>query len=248
MDPWLEHPALWPDFHNRLIAAIADHLGPILAPNYYIRLERRAYLFTPNDLEFIGRPDLSVMPLQIPTPRPNLPLAEMDVIEVEALIQDEVGESYLEVHDTKTRNVITVVEVLSPANKLHPEGRRDYEKKRKYILSSLTHLVEIDLLRAGDPMPVNKQVRSDYRILVMRGDARPRGKLYAFSVRKPIPPFLLPLLPGDDEPTVDLNTILHALYDRARFDLGLDYDQPPVPPLSAEDTAWARQLIKNAQR
>ncbi len=247
MDPWLEHPALWPDLHNSLITAIRDELSPLLAPNYYIRLKRRAYLFTPNDLEFIGRPDLSVMPLHVPTPRANLPLAEMDVIEVEALIQDEVGESYLEIHDTKTRNVITVVEVLSPANKLHAEGRRDYEKKRKHILNSLTHLVEIDLLRAGDPMPVSKQVRSDYRILVMRGDTRPRGKLYAFSVRKPIPPFLLPLLPGDDEPTVDLNAILHALYDRARFDLGLDYDQPPVPQLSDEDSAWARELIKKAQ-
>jgi hypothetical protein len=70
--------------------------------------------------------------------------------------------------------------------------------------------------------------------------------LYAFSVRKPIPTFPLPLLPGDIEPLVDINTILHELYDRAAFDLRVNYGQPPVPPLGAEDAAWAGELIQSA--
>ena len=59
MDPWLEHPALWPDVHNRLIAAISDALTPLVAPRYYVALERRTYLLTPDDLVFVGRPDVS---------------------------------------------------------------------------------------------------------------------------------------------------------------------------------------------
>src|SRR5271165_3942085 len=43
MDPWLEHPAIWPDVHNRLIAAIADELTPRVAPRYYLGLEQRIY-------------------------------------------------------------------------------------------------------------------------------------------------------------------------------------------------------------
>ena len=39
MDPWLESPSLWPDVHNRLIAAISDALTPLVAPRYYIALE-----------------------------------------------------------------------------------------------------------------------------------------------------------------------------------------------------------------
>jgi hypothetical protein len=65
-------------------------------------------------------------------------------------------------------------------------------------------------------------------------------------VRQPIPAFHLPLLPGDAEPLVDLNTILHDLYARARFDVILDYAQPPVPPLREEDVDWARELIRAA--
>ena len=93
-------------------------------------------------------------------------------------------------------------------------------------------------------MPVvGAQVQSDYRIMVSRGLQRPRASLIAFTLRQPIPPFTLPLLPGDDEPEVALNRILHVLYRRARFDLRLDYTQPPVPLLAGTDAAWAQELI-----
>lgn len=61
MDPYLEHPALWPDVHNRLITAIADQLAPLVAPRYYVALERRTYLLKPDDVVFIGRPDVAVV-------------------------------------------------------------------------------------------------------------------------------------------------------------------------------------------
>jgi len=61
-----------------------------------------------------------------------------------------------------------------------------------------------------------------------------------------IPPFSLPLKPGDDEPTIDIGSILHDLYDRAAYDLRLDYKGDPVPPLSSADTAWADQLLRQS--
>ena len=250
MDPYLEHPSLWPDVHNRLIPAIADALSPKVAPNYYVRLERRTYLLTPDDLAFIGRPDLAVLP--IPEyellRRRSLPLAEAGVVEVTLAMPEEVGESYLEVHEVATGRVVTVLELLSPANKLYPKGRAEYEQKRYDIAYSRTNLVEIDLLRAGEPMPTQgRRVESDYHILVSRATTRPRAHLYPFNVRNPIPAFSLPLLPGDEEPTVELGVIFHALYERARYDLSLDYSQPPVPPLREEDAAWARERIEQRQ-
>jgi hypothetical protein len=159
-------------------------------------------------------------------------------------MQDEVSENFLEIHEVKTGKLITLLELLSPVNKLHKQGREEYERKRGYVFRSWTHLVEIDLLRAGDPMPViGAQVQSDYRILVSRGTQRPRAALIVFTLRQPIPTFTLPLLPGDDEPEVALNRILHVLYRRARFDLRLDYTQPPIPPLAEADATWAQELI-----
>jgi hypothetical protein len=245
MDPYLEHPSLWPDVHNRLIAALADDLSERVAPRYYVGLERRTYLLKADDLVFIGRPDIAVASATEATGLAQHPVAtSVTVLEVDVPMQDEVSENFLEVHEVKTGKLVTLLELLSPVNKLHKQGREEYERKRGYVFRSWTNLVEIDLLRAGDPMPVvGVQVQSDYRILVSRGIQRPRASLIAFSLRQPIPALLLPLLPGDDEPEVALNRLLHTLYRRARFDLRLDYVQPPIPPLAEADGAWAQALI-----
>ncbi|MBI5052254.1 MAG: DUF4058 family protein [Chloroflexi bacterium] len=245
MDPYLEHPALWPDVHNRLIAAVADKLSPVLRPRYYIALESRVYTMDVDDMVFVGRPDLAVLPYEGPQRVSTLPLASAGFVEVEVPVKDEIEETYLEVRETEGGQVITIVELLSPGNKQNSQGRKDYEEKRLAIFASRTNLVEIDLLRAGTPMPVSKKIQSDYRILIRRGSSHLRGQLYPFSVRQKIPAFTLPLLPGDEEPQVELNTILHDLYERASFDLRLDYTSPPVPPLNQADKEWAKELIKN---
>jgi hypothetical protein len=246
MDPYLEHPALWPDVHNRRIAALADDLSERVAPRYYVGLERRTYLLKADDIALVGRPDIAVAHVSdVPDTIPQLAATTTTVLEVDVPMQDEVYENFLEIHEVKTDKLITVVELLSPVNKLNNQGREAYERKRGHIFSSWTNLVEIDFLRAGEPMPViGPHVRSDYRILISRGAQRPRATLIAFGLRQPIPPFALPLLPGDDEPQVDLHRILHDLYQRAHFELRLDYTQPPIPPLSSADTAWARGLIE----
>ena len=110
----------------------------------------------------------------------------------------------------------------------------------------MTNLVEIDLLRSGRAMPLNrKPPRTHYRNLVRRGIMHNKAKLYTFSVRQPIPAIPIPLLPGDEEPSLDLGAVLHALYDRARFDLRLNYRKPPVPSLNEGDTTWAQSILES---
>ena len=158
---------------------------------------------------------------------------------------DEVGEDYLEIHEVKSGKLITLIEVLSPTNKVSKEGREQYLQKRGQVLLARTNLIEIDLLRGGEPMPiVGRAVSTDYRILISRGHQRPKAQLYGFGVRQPIPNFPLPLQPHETEPQVDLNTILHELYRRARFDLRLDYAQQPFPPLAEQEFVWAQELIR----
>ena len=112
------------------------------------------------------------------------------------------------------------------------------------MLASLTHLVEIDLLRAGKPMPIQGNPSNvDYRVLVSRGNQRPTAQLYAFSLRDAIPRFPLPLKSGDAEPWVDLNEILNGVYERAGFDLRIDYQQPPQPPLAQDDLDWLTTFL-----
>ena len=87
---------------------------------------------------------------------------------------------------------------------------------------------------------------SDSRLLVSRAERRPHADLLPFSIRQPIPAFRLPLAPGDDEPEVDLNRLLHDLYDRAGYDLRIDYCAEADPPLMGGDAAWADALMRAA--
>jgi hypothetical protein len=247
MDPWLEHPAIWPDVHNSLITATRDELAPRVAPKYYVGIEQRVYALDPGELVFVGRPDIAVG-------RPGtLGLAPQEdeadespavgVLDVDVPINDKVDEWFLEIHDVETGTLVTALEILSPFNKFHAQGRKEYTEKRQWVLRSHTSLVEIDLLRGGEPMPLRrKTIRSDYRILISRGSTRPRAKLFTFSVHQPIPVISIPLLPEDLEPELDLGPLLHALYDRARFDLRLNYSKQPVPPLGKRKADWARTI------
>jgi hypothetical protein len=249
MDPYLEQPRLWPDVHNGLIADLRNALGPALRPKYFVRLEERTYIASPEGLAFVGRPDLTVERRGGKAGRPAAgdaaaPHASGTVL-VDVPVPDTVRETWLEVHAAATGKVVTVLELLSPTNKAAGAGRALYEEKRSSVLGTRTSLVEVDLVRSGEPMPVIGQApRTHYRILVARGARRPRADLHAFSVRDPIPRFRLPLLAGDDEPEVDIGAVLQALYDKASYDLSLDYRADAVPPLEGDDAAWAEALLR----
>jgi hypothetical protein len=91
---------------------------------------------------------------------------------------------------------------------------------------------------------VEGEANNDYRILVSRSDTRPTADMYAFNVQNQIPLFPVPLQPGDAEPVVNLKDLLDLVYDRARYDVRIDYSTEPVPRLSDGDVAWADGLLK----
>jgi hypothetical protein len=257
MDPWLEDPKLWLDFHNRLITSIADAIVPKVAPKYFVGVEQRTYESRPGAAVYVGRPDVGITWTGMTEThagaaemRPSTGPGVLE-LDVEVPVTDHVEEWYLEIREAIKGKLVTVIEVLSPTNKLQQPGRKQYLRKRDKIFDSRTSLVEIDLLRAGKRMPIEipSQVNGDYRILVSRGKSRPRAKLLVFGLRQPIPEVPIPLLPREAEPSLDLNSVLHDLYDRARYDLRLDYTAlAPPPRLQEEDAAWAREIISRVMK
>jgi len=248
MDPYLEQRGLWEQAHTRLIVAIADWLSPRLRPRYRVDIEERVYVDAgfggPRAEDLVGKPDVLVLEGERAGGTAAAALAGPPLV-AELPMPNEVTERYLEVREVTTREVITVIELLSPSNKRPSAGRTEYETKRLKVLASFTHLVEIDLIRSGTPLPMRLRQGSpgDYRIVVSRAGHRPRADVYAFTLRDPIPDFPVPLLKGDPEPLVPLNQLLHDLYDRAGYDLAIDYGQPLDPPLSPEDAAWAAAQV-----
>ncbi len=247
MDPYLENPEIWSEVHHWLLTGIAEFLVGQLRPKYRVAVEKRIYQTTDETSLLVGIPDV-IVAKAIPTGRAGSSTAiatPPQPVTVNLPMPEEVRESYLEVREVGTGEVITTIEVLSPKNKRSGEGRNAYETKRRRILGSLTHLVEIDLLRAGTPMTIlNPTISSQYRILVSRSDRRPSADLYAFNLPDSIPIFSLPLQRQDMEPLVNLQVILQSIYDRAGFDLAINYDRSAVPPLTGEDLAWAEKIIE----
>jgi len=248
MDPYLEG-RVWPDFHHRLITAIGDALAPQVAPTYYVAIEERVTTVEVGSREGTRLPAAAIIPTGVQAPPAGGGTAVAAAPEVLAMtvtlpLYDKVREGYLEIRDVEHDVVITAIEVLSPTNKAHRKGRQEYEEKRQQVLSSATNLIEIDLLRAGEPMAMTPKPASDYRILVSRSWQYPQAQLFAFSLCQPIPTVPVPLRYGEAGAQLALQELLGQVYERARYELRLHYQlPPPEPALSAEDAAWGAGLL-----
>jgi hypothetical protein len=59
MNPYLEHPDLWPSVHQKMIAALADTLQKQLPVEYQVRLRERHYQVSGEDSLVVGSPGLN---------------------------------------------------------------------------------------------------------------------------------------------------------------------------------------------
>ena len=172
MNPYLERPELWHGIHSRVIVHLGDTLARQLRPEYMVRVEERMYVSEEMDGDGLHQarlPDVMILDdgaaastsvAIVEAPRSK------DAIPVRIPYEEEQRQRYLEVIRVSNREVVAVIELLSPSNKSTP-GREAYIAKRNQVFHSMSHLVEIDLLRSGNPLPVIGDVPpSHYRILV----------------------------------------------------------------------------------
>jgi hypothetical protein len=246
MNPYLENPELWSSVHSRLMVAIADELVNHLSEKYRVEIEKRTYFANDEESILVGIPDVAIatrasssasgskstLTLPVQPETVTVPLAE------------EVTERYLEIREVATGRVVTVIELLSPKNKRPGEGRIAYLRKRNQVLASTSHLVEIDLLRGGQPLPMSGDHPSHYRILVCRSDRRPNAELYRFNLQQAIPPVPIPLIANEPEPLLDLQPLLQRVYQKGRYYLAIDYSKPTIPPLEDSDAEWVAEQLK----
>lgn len=250
MDPFLEAPSAWAGVHSRLINAISDDLGDRLAPAFIVSIEERVYIATPDELMAIPAvvPDVFVISAGRPgvaaggAPQITLPVL------VEALVEEEVHDRYLEIRDTRSRAVITTIEILSPYNKASgTRGREAFVRKRQAVLASQTHWIEIDLLRAGE-RPPEVRGRGDYYALLHRSDAGTRHAVWGWRLRDRLPTIAVPLRPTDADVPLDLQAMLETVYRRGHYAEALDYRAVvPQPPLTPEDAAWVAEQLQQWQ-
>ncbi len=256
MNPYLEHRHIWPDFHDGLISNLRDRLVPQLPDNYRIALQRRVEIEEPFGQSLGLR---AIVPDALITGEPVAPQAAAAVTAPPADDGEEIPEgavrvrmprevkvNWLRVETVPGHELVTIIEVLSPTNKAPGRERLRYVRKREVIIGNGVNLVEIDLLRRWEPMPLEAALpTSDYRILVCRGWQRPDALLYPFSVKQALPKFPLPLLPEDEVgPEVDLGPIIDRLHHTARYNQETRYHGPPPEPAFEEKVqAWVGERV-----
>ncbi|SIO59063.1 Protein of unknown function [Singulisphaera sp. GP187] len=252
LDPYLEESRLWLDVHHGLISEIQATLNRQLRPKYHVRVEERVYISDENDpgraglipeLRIAGRPGQEG---SASAPTRGLALNVAEPIVVTTLIEEEIHEARLEIIDRAQHLVVTVIEILSPTNKVAgSRGRTSFEQKRREVMNSPSHWVEIDLLRGGIPLFIREIIPAcDYFIHISETTRRPRGLLWQIDLSQRLPSVPIPLRPEDPEVRLDLQAVLEHVYDRAAYDMAIDYKTDPVPPLNKERAAWADQLLK----
>jgi hypothetical protein len=249
MDPWIEQASIWPDVHQRLITYAGDALQACVGPAYFVAIGARVYLETAEAAGFY--PDVSVV--EAPVKDANAPRIQADADQPTVLMVEPVErrEAFLEIRDAAIQgNVVTVLEVLSPSNKRPGPGRELYLAKQREVMASTTSLVEIDLLRSGEPTvaaPAPSAAASPYRVVVSPAADRRRRELYGIMLRQRLPRISVPLLAGAGNVVLDLQAVLTEAYAKGAYARRIDYAKLPTPPLTETDLAWARDCITAAR-
>jgi hypothetical protein len=251
MDPYIEEPSVWPDFHSTIIVAFRAALNTVLPDRYVASVDQYVWLHEPDlpTRRRLGRPDAYVTGEEAggeTGATPSVALAALAAPAVSTLpVVRRPGQRFISIRDALGRRLVTVIEFLSPANKDTGADRDLYLAKRNEYLATGTNLVEIDLLRAGERLPLGEPapMPADYYVFVSVAAAFPQVGVWPFTVRDPLPVVRVPLA-GDDPPvSVPLKPSFDRAFAEARYDRTVNYAKPPAPPLREPDATWARDLL-----
>jgi Protein of unknown function (DUF4058) len=244
MDPYLEAPSIWPDVHTRLMSIIGEQLTPLLAPKYLAELETQVVIDQVDDDPQIVLPDVSITRTDVSDGAPSATVVAPAPLEVRVPMEVPTRLVSVYIRLRETARLVAVIELLSPVYKRRGKGRAEYIEKRHTFLKSPIHFIEIDLLRSYPRMPFDDPLpAADYIAMVCKAGERPRSSVWPISVRQPLPTIPIPLLPPDLPVPLALGQALRTAYERARYDLRVDYRKPPVPPLSPADATWVVALL-----
>jgi hypothetical protein len=256
MDPYIEQRKIWPDFHNSLADEIRTRLNRMIRPTYFARLTPHT---TYEVIEIASarlqsiRPDIGVWQRsaeQRPAPAGAVATLESATpAPVESVALHEVPLELLSVEIRRSDDevLVTAIEILSPVNKQPShDDYREYLRKRRELMNSSAHLMEIDLLRAGKRPPLADPIpAASYYITLSRANRRPTVEVWPIALMESLPVLPVPLLYPDADVTLNLGRAVASVYERGAYDLQIDYRKPvPSPPLTAKERQWVKELLR----
>ncbi len=241
MDPYLEG-SYWSPLHHSLAEEILRQLAPRLRPRY-VALPEERFVVEIQDTRSNIYPDGGVTSSEVAEPGAD---ARRAPLKLATIVPSPVPLVTVEIRSTDERRLVTAIEILSPTNK-RGDGRREYLSKRQKVLRSSAHLVEIDLLRRGTRVPMERDLpAAPYFVFLGRAHDRPMVDVWPVALDEPLPTIPIPLLDGEPEILLDLQEALDHIYDLRGFDLLIDYSRPPEVALDPAEAEQARRILDRA--
>ena len=228
----------WYDFQTSLICGIADALHQVLPEDFAPRADEEEDLPDCDDdlatnavdgrgvVAASGSSTRKVLTMELPTRR------WMKILDID-------------------RRVTTVIEVLCPSDK-HGSGRRRYLQKQQDRLRAGVNLVEIDLLRVGEPecspeiaMTLTPAHGTRYLVIVTRAHRPSEVEVYDCPLRDPLPTIRVPLRPSDLDVPLALQPLIDRVYRTGRYWQDSHFEVLS-PALTTDDAAWVEERLQLA--
>jgi hypothetical protein len=252
-DPYVQ--PYWRDVHAALIVYTREALSGRLPGDLRARIEERLIVEAPYEEPPWRRgiaPDLVVMEREKKSSwrggaAGGVAMAEPILVRP---LAHPVRERYIQIVEPGLGGrVVTVIEFVSPTNKVPGEGRELYLQKQKEYLHGQVSSVEIDLIRGGKhaialPEASIPEGMTTWPWICVRESWEFLLKFHPVSPRKRMPIFAIPLRQDDPPVALDLQAVFDRCFEVGEYGLDIDYRQDPQPPLSAEDAAWADELLR----
>jgi hypothetical protein len=166
-----------------------------------------------------------------------------------SVIREEHSEEYIEIRSRADGRLVTLVDAVSPANRITPAGRAAYLATRRQALAARAGAVEVDLVTQGKPtLDFSREglPEYDHAVTVTRSSAPDRYEIYTATVMKRLPKFKLPLLADDRDTVLDLQVAVARAYDLGNFGKHLAYSDPLPKDVGISDAGrdWVRDWLR----
>ncbi|MBI4673830.1 MAG: DUF4058 family protein [Chloroflexi bacterium] len=254
MDPYIEQSKIWRDFHNDLAAEMRARLNEKIQPKYFARLEGYiTYEVVTLEQTSLERkaPEVTIWQNMAREAVAEYTAVTPLLVESEVEFKLPLELLHIEIFKVGNESVVTVIEILSPVNK-QPSHKAcaDYLEKRRDVLDSHAHFVEIDLLRAGTRPPLAKPVPpAPYYIMLSRATRRPFVQVWCIQLADKLPVLPIPLTYPDSDVELDMGAIVASVYERGAYGAQIDYREPVPPPrLAEQEETFVNELLKEHRK
>lgn len=164
-----------------------------------------------------------------------------------SVVREEHQEDCIEIRQRTDNKLVTLVDLVSPANKVSDAGRKAYLTTRTEARTGGANLVELDLVLQGQPtLEYSRDGLPDwdYAVTVTRSTQPERYEIYTATLQKRLPRFRMPLAADDRDTVLDLHTAFTRCYDQGGFQGKINYQKDPATSLSDDDRRWLQELLK----